>query len=63
MMLINVCKQQKIKKEKLLKLLLSYGGDEAQNYKKLDVLCSILGINKDLVIDKLPKGMVSKNQI
>ncbi len=44
MMFITVCKRLNMKKEKLLKLLLSKNGEEQENCKKIDVLCSILGI-------------------
>jgi len=63
MMLLHICKRDNIRKDKVLKILLNEGGDDARNENKLELLCDILAIDMDLVRAKFPKKVVEAPQI
>ena len=48
MMLINLCKRENWRKEKVIRMLIKAAGDEYKIESKLELICSILGIEKEI---------------
>jgi hypothetical protein len=47
MMLINLCKRENLRKEKVIRMLMRAAGDDYRIENKLELICSILGIERD----------------
>lgn len=63
MMLLQICKRNNMRKDKVLRLLLNEGGDPARNEAKLELICEILAIDLDLVQAKFPSKVLETPQI
>jgi hypothetical protein len=48
MMLINLCKRENWRKEKVIRMLIKAAGDGYKIENKLELICSILGIEKEI---------------
>ena len=63
MMLMHICKRDGRKKFQVLRMLISAGDNESKNEDKLDLLCEILGLEREQIESKIPKKYLDAPQI